>query len=397
MSITYVSDHVPAPVYQLVIIDSAKKARAATLRSTLLRCCGQLGIDPTLLKVLDETSLAQIDAALPIATVYFGGNPPTNAQENALIALVRDDAWILPVVSKLSRFSKEVPLILSKFNGTEIDPADTSLVTISNRVLEELGLVRHERRAFISYRRTETRRAALQIYQGLDERCWNVFLDTHSISPGANFQDALWDKMANADVLLLLDSPGALDSRWVREELSKAHDLGMGVLQLVWPTQTRVPGTEFCEPEYLESSDFSGSHAQQGGARLKQRSLRRILSSIEGVRARAVAARRNRVVREFCASAVACGKIARVQPWGGVEVEGLSGGPHAFIPVVGHPTSQHLHEVSERANEKDERLMVLYDAAGSLARRLKHFRWLNLHLPVQTLPVHESYSWLRAK
>ena len=79
-----------------------------------------------------------------------------------------------------------------------------------------------------------------------------------------------------------------------------------------------------------------------------------------------------------------------------VEVYGLRQGDHCMIPIVGHPNSQHVHEASDRADANDERLMVLYDAAGSLKSRLHHLRWLNQHLPLQTLPVHESYAWLRS-
>jgi hypothetical protein len=161
----------------------------------------------------------------------------------------------------------------------------------------------------------------------------------------------------------------------------------MGVVQLVWPTQTRTPGTEFCEPEYLDNEDFAGSLLRDGGARLRPKALRRIMASIEGVRAKALAARRNRLVREFCASAVASGRQAIVQPGGEVEVRGLRDGD---------PSSQHLHDTSERADRNGEHLTVLYDAAGTLARRRQHLRWLNQHLPIQTLPVHESYAWLRS-
>jgi hypothetical protein len=106
-----------------------------------------------------------------------------------------------------------------------------------------------------------TRRAAVQIYHGLDERTWGVFLDTHSITRGVNFQDNPWDQMANADLLLLLDSPGVVSSYYVQQELARAHDLGMGVLQLIWPTQTRTPGTEFCEPRRTYSR-FSSDVAE---------------------------------------------------------------------------------------------------------------------------------------
>ena len=74
----------------------------------------------------------------------------------------------------------------------------------------------------------------------------------------SEFQSVLWDRMADADLLVLIDTPRALSSRWVREELARAQALGLGVLQVVWPAYARTPGTEFCEPRYLDATDFDG-------------------------------------------------------------------------------------------------------------------------------------------
>jgi len=385
----------PSAPYQVAIIAGRPTPKTATLRKTLTGACVQLGLPPSVLHFLDETTVALADASLPLTGVYFGGTGTSPASETA-VRLLRDrDAAILPVVSSLDDFTRKVPPGLHELNGFAPDSADTSLAAVANYVLQQLGLERRERMAFISYKRTESRHAALQIYHGLDDRSWGAFLDTHSISPGVKFQDTLWDKMASADVLLLLDTPGVLASRWVQEELAHAHDLGMGVLQIIWPTHTRLPGTEFCEPEYLDAGDLVGSPSRTGGARLRSAALRRIMAAIERVRARALAARRNRIVREFCASAAATGRTVTVQPGGEIEVRDGRRRAYCFIPVIGHPNSAHIHDASSRADEKQERLLVLYDAAGALPRRLEHLRWLNRHLPVATLPVHESYGWLR--
>lgn len=83
--------------------------------------------------------------------------------------------------------------------------------------------MREKRLVFIRYRRDESRAVAEQLYHAFDQRAFDVFLDTHSVRGGSEFQSVLWDRMADADPLVLIDTPRALSSRWVREELARAQ------------------------------------------------------------------------------------------------------------------------------------------------------------------------------
>ena len=56
--------------------------------------------------------------------------------------------------------------------------------------------------------------------------------------PGEPFRDVLWHRLADTEVIVLLDSPQFLDSRWTEEELSNANFTNVQILQLIWPSHS---------------------------------------------------------------------------------------------------------------------------------------------------------------
>ncbi len=146
---------------------------------------------------------------------------------------------LFPVVEDLTRYSRCVPPELLPINGQIWD-----LARVGSDIMRGFRLSRRWRQVFISYRRSESTGVAHQLFHELNERGFRVFLDTASVDGGADFQKALWSRMADVDLVILLDTPGALSSNWVYQELNRAHDLGMGVVQLIWPGHARTKGTE---------------------------------------------------------------------------------------------------------------------------------------------------------
>ena len=72
------------------------------------------------------------------------------------------------------------------------------------------------------------------MYKALESHHFDVFLDTHSIEKGELFQEELWHRMTDCDVILLLNTPGFLESHWCKEELAEAGSKQIGIVQLVW-------------------------------------------------------------------------------------------------------------------------------------------------------------------
>ena len=132
-----------------------------------------------------------------------------------LNALLSGGVTVIPVADSLDGYSSKVPPPLTKINGAPRKPQ----IDVVQAILRGLGLTRFQRQAFITYKRTDSTGVAIQLFDGLSERGYHPFLDTASIEIGDDFQSALWDRISDADVHLFLDTPNALNSSWICQEL----------------------------------------------------------------------------------------------------------------------------------------------------------------------------------
>jgi TIR domain len=392
------------PSYQVVLLEPGRQqvsggGHSATLRATLERHLATLGLEPgSALRVLDESSFDSRDPFLPLAAVYFGGSLQHPDTTRILERLRADGLFVLPVVPSLAQYTAFVPPVLAPINGEELRSTDPTLEHVAARVLEELRLLRSRRSVFISYKRIESHGVALQLYHALDARSFEVFLDTHSIRRGEEFQPMLWDRMGDADLLILLDTPNAFTSTWVEQEVARAHNLALGVLQLIWPApHRRTPGTELCEPILLQPGDFLAA-ADPAASTLTPEKMEEIVAQAEATRARSLASRRTRVVTEFCKQAEAEHLEVVVQHTGHLELRHPTHGFTHVFPLVGHPDAVSLQELSEdcaRVGPPSPRGCLVYDPLGIWPRKHSHLRWLNEFLPAKSLPITEVLQWLR--
>ncbi|MFE8603920.1 toll/interleukin-1 receptor domain-containing protein [Archangium violaceum] len=395
----------PSPSYQVLLLEPGRQdlpdgGLSSRLRATLERHLVTLGLEPdSSLRVLDAASFPSRDLFLPLATVYFGGPRQDPASTSILETLRADGLFVLPVVPSLAQYRASVPPVLSPINGEALSPADPHLEHVAARVLEEFRLLRSRRSVFISYKRDESHGVALQLYQALDARSFDVFLDTHSIRRGEEFQPMLWDRLGDADLLLLLDTPHAFTSRWVEQEVARAHNLALGMLQLVWPApHQRTPGTELAQPLLLQPSDFQGPPSDASSTLVPSK-VAELVVQAEAARARSLASRRTRVVTEFCRQAEAEHLEVVVQHTGHLELRHPSHGFTHVFPLVGHPDSSSLQSLAEdcaRIGPPSPRGCLVYDPLGIWPGKDSHLRWLNDFLPARSLPITEVLPWLRA-
>lgn len=326
------------------------------------------------------------DKKVPIVTIYFGLEGRTEEYHEVLEKLMNDSTVIIPVVSKLENFSKEIPKNIYGINAAELKPKDKHLDVITNLILENLGLLRRTRRLFISYRRTDSNTEALQLRHELDAQGYDVFLDTHSVPKGDDFQQVLWHRLADSDVVVLLDTPNFMESRWTKEELAQAEAMTIGMIQVIWPEHQPAPYTDLCERIYLTKDDFS-SGANQG---LKPEVLERIALSVEHLRARSLSARHNNLVREFCDAAASINISAIVQPERFISATLPSGRIIAAIPAVGVIDAMRYHEASHRLSDEESapsEVFLIYDHRGLRPSWGEFLNWLDDFLPVKAVRI----------
>lgn len=386
-------------VYQIAIFAGGAASYANTLRDTIRRHVSELGMHSSMIRFLEGDAVSARDPKSPTVGVFFGLAPHPKPAEASLSNLIKEATLVVPVVPALNRFREFIPRDLQGIHGIALRPEDPSLECIASILLEGLRLLRKSRRLFISYRRIETQAIAIQLYEQLDASGFDVFLDSHSIHPGEPFQEVLWHRLADTDVVLLLDSPGFLESRWTEEELARANTTNLQILQLIWPGNILAPSAAFSKPFPLSEEDFKIPQNQIGPmARLCDPCLKRMTVEVESLRARALAARHAYLVHDFFSEAVAAGHTPQVHPDQFILLATKGGNRYVTVPTVGIPDAVRYQEVEEEINRSHgsfSDIILLYDERGIRNQWQKHLAWLDGRTSsIQSLQVAKAKSWL---
>jgi hypothetical protein len=323
------------------------------------------------------------------AAAYFGG--PVMADQELTRRALAASLPVIPTIPAAGAFGTLVPAFLQGANGLRRRTDDPEMLELAVALLECVGLLRRQRRVFVSYRRVESRNAAVQLHDLLSGRGFDVFLDTHDIRPGEPFQDVLWHRLCDSDVMVMLDTPTYFESKWTRQELGRARAKEIHVLRVVWPDHTPTKQTDFAETIFLNRAELSGNDGPIIDSVANQIAL-----AIESLRSRSIASRYMSIT----------GKLrAEVEKIGGV-VEGV--GAHRAIslrlpddrklwayPIVGIPTADLLNDVVEKAKRADqrERPVLVYDHIGIRDQWIAHLKWLDENIrTVRAIRIAEA-AW----
>jgi hypothetical protein len=303
------------------------------------------------------------------AAVFFGAR---NASLANFEMLLRRGIPILPVVSDINKAMVEIPTELHHLNCLAYSQGGVQ--RIATALLECAGLLPRQRRVFLSYRRDEARQAALQLFEALSARQFDVFLDTHGIAPAEDFQAMLWHRLCDSDVLVMLDTPNYFGSRWTSAEFGRALAKGISVLRVGWPDSTpsvRTGTASRAELVYDEVDPMNG--------RLKEEAITRICLQLEAVRSQSCAVRNLNLVSNIRnAIEQLGGQVAGVGMNKAVYVRLPDGRDVVVYPAVGVPTSMTLHDAT--TNAPNQSVAVVFDSIGLHPNWLEHLDWLGSHV-----------------
>jgi len=316
------------------------------------------------------------------AAVFFGGKkaPLANLEE-----LLRRGIPIVPVVSDSSKVHEEIPKVLRPLNCLAYNTAGSERTATA--LLECAGLLPRQRRVFLSYRRNEAREAALQLFDVFSARLFDVFLDTHGIAPGDDFQAVLWHRLCESDVLVMLDTPTYFERRWTSAEFGRALAKGISVLRIGWPDSTPSRLTATASRVELLKSEVDSTNG-----RLADTAITRICLQLESVRSQSHAVRtlnlvsglRNAVQRIGGAvSGTGLNKAVYIQLADGRDV--------VVYPTVGVPTSTTLYDAA--TNSPDRPPAVMYDHVGLHPGWLGHLDWLGAQISAVRLVKASEAGW----
>ncbi len=337
----------------------------------------------------------------PAFVFYFGDVNGDFKDLDNTQRLLKDGTMILPIYFNKESFSKEIPSILSNQNGIQYKKIEEERIV--NIALESFELLRSTRKVFISYRRNESTSIAIQLYEALEAHNFDVFLDTHSIGKGQAFQDELWHRMTDCDVIILLNTPEFLESFWCKEEFAEASAKQIGIVQLVWPNHNvKMDSTSHISyPKQLKKENFIDNiFDNKILSKLKTDFVEEIIKEVESVRARNLAARQDNLITEFRNIADRLGKKIVVQPERFLTEDLPNGERRIYIPSIGIPQStscQSAEIKKELLNYGNVSIKLIYDDLRIREKWINHLDWLNknLNVDIKTLKKQEFESWLQ--
>ncbi|MEE6130436.1 toll/interleukin-1 receptor domain-containing protein, partial [Chryseobacterium arthrosphaerae] len=321
------------------------------------------------------------------AFVIYSGNK-NNLDKKTLEVIEHqklDGNVILPIY--YNDFYEEMPELLYNQNGLKFN---NNVSKIRNIILEGFELLRKNRKIFISYKRSESSNIAIQLYEFLEQNNFDVFIDTHSIDKGEEFQEELWHRMTDCDLILMLNTKEFLDSDWCKQELDKAHVKRIGIVHLLWPDCDFADFAHLGFSLKLKNSDFEKpifSDLTKG--KLKQNKLKDIIDLVESSRARNLASRQDALITDFT-QAAHNNKIEVNLQYSRYITQLLDNGKiKVYIPTIGIPQSINCHNsqklINKIENKEIESITLIYDEMSIRNYWLEHLEWLNKYLEIKTL------------
>jgi hypothetical protein len=296
--------------------------------------------------------------------LFFGG---ANRSVTSFAKALRSGVPCLPIVSELKAVSAEIPSELTALNC--ISYADAGPLRIASATMEALGLLPRQRRVFVSYRRAESREVAIQLFDSLSSKLFDVFLDTHGVAPGDDFQSVLWHRLCDCDVLVMLDTPTYFESRWTAAEFGRALAKGISVLRIAWPGVNVSPRTATAHSIDLAPGDFTSVDL------LSDAAIDLIQQRVEQMRSLSHAVRSLNMYSSIETSVqMIGGEIKGTGLHNSVQVILASGKTVLLVPALGVPTANTLQAAEDVRGGGP--VAVVYDHVGLLPAWQSHLAWL---------------------
>ena len=331
--------------------------------------------------------------SVPALIVAF---PPTGSAWTAADAGTHADlpavpCPVLPVIGSAPDAAL-LPAALRRYNAFQSNPWGGMWTDgLVDEVLSHGWQRRHDRRVFISYKRTESGPVANQLYESLTRLGYVTFLDDVSIDKGVDFQHELKWWLNDADVVVMLFTPNFENSKWCMEEVQFARASSIGLLAVEWPASTStsvapaasrvVDGVDLDQRLQLTDADFiGGSPLPLGQVQLTDDGLLGVIAHCARQRATAIRQRLDDLVP------LATEVLANKNPMSAV---GTTAGDYTFSKGVDRyfvrilpfrPDASCLHDAFQAASSSApagyDYIGCMYSEFDALDKRARAMGWL---------------------
>ena len=210
--------------------------------------------------------------------VYLGSRQTaTSARVLNLIESAKEAEIFIVPVCEVGHFGRQIPNSLGDFQAYEI-ANDTTMTRLAQLLLRELGITEKERGVFISYRRSDAKAIAVQLYDELSHRGFRCILDAFDVEPGERVQSRLMEEIDNSAFLLLIESPDAYQSQWIIREVHQALSHFVDVMILSRLGVQEIIGTSDFPRNILEDQQIID---KSGEILIKNSEIPNVLDRIE--------------------------------------------------------------------------------------------------------------------
>ena len=369
-------------IYELAVLGDPSDAQIRELTAHITRIIGPFG-----LRLGEEVGWAlrppefTPEQQRPAAVVFFGA-PGVSAA--GVDRILQNGIPVLPVTST-GRVHLELPTQLTALNC--LNYPEDGPERIASALLECVGLLPRQRRVFVSYRRETGCAAALQLFNALSAKLFEVFLDTHGIAPGEDFQAMLWHRLCDSDVLIMLDTQDYFDSRWTRAEYGRAMAKNISVLRIGWPA---VAVSRHASNAYR--IDLTPMDVDIATGQLTDVTITRISDRLEFLRGQSHAVRNLNLFSKIQQALTSIdGTVLGVGAHNAVHATLPNGINIVAYPAVGVPTSVTLQDAVNCATGRE--VAVVYDHCGLHPQWLDHIMWLGTHIQAARWVKASDVAW----
>lgn len=365
-------------LYQCLVFGMPTADQLTAFKTTFANSLQYFGLAPDKDFSITEGFSAHFEQTVPAVAIFFGAAGATLEEHSELVRL---SIPVVPLVSSVKNVSAELPVCLRSINALALDGGDKELVKPTDVALQCLGLLPSQRRVFVSYRRDDSREVALQLFEALSARQFDVFLDTHSVAAAADFQAMLWHRLCDSDVVVMLDTPGYFESRWTTKEWGRAIDKHISILQVIWPGHTPTRYSRLATPMQLKAGDLVGS-------RLVDTVVDQLSLQVEALRSKSVALRHANIMGGLQTAVEDMGgSVESIGQRRSIVLKLPSGAPLVAYPSVGVPTAVTLHEAVYAGDPRPA--VVVYDHVGLSDQWMTHLDWLRANFT--------SVKWIKSR
>lgn len=229
----------------------------------------------------------EVDGSLPVLYLFFAQSEEDYSYNSDNLAELEFNLQVLPVIKNLKDCSKYIPEKIKSTNALELKDSD-SIDKLKNFVLRYFGLMDVNRKIFISYKRDDCEGLAQKLFEELSKKNFVPFLDSYVIEPGVVFQEHLKHELADAELMIFINSSNYGQSMWCKEELTTASEMQVGIVQLRFDDSKDIMESAISCVVTLGS--LKGKEEEYADA------MPQIIDTIEGYRAMGFELRRRSIV-----------------------------------------------------------------------------------------------------